>query len=65
MSSHAGRFVLVLTDSEHKMNGCYVSKPGVEHSYCSGLNWAQRFPTRAAAKASACGNERVEKLRLA
>ena len=44
----------VLVRSE---DGKYVSKPGSERSYTTKLENAQTFPTEAAAKANACGNE--------
>ena len=41
--------------------GClYVSKPGSKSSYTQLLQYAQTYPTRAAAESNACGNEHVE-----
>lgn len=40
-------------------NGMYVTKPGGHNSYTKSLKHAQRFPTKEAALADACGNERA------
>lgn len=52
-----GRFVL-----KRNSDGKYVAKSGMLHSYTRDLAQARRFQSRAAASASACGNEQVFEL---
>lgn len=40
-------------------DGKYVAPPGREHSYTSKLEKARIFPTKDAAEADKCGNERA------
>lgn len=40
-------------------DGKYVTRPGSAHSYTAKLQEADTFPTREAAEAGKCGNERV------
>lgn len=41
-------------------NGDYVAPSGSHFAYTRFLEVARKYPTREAAKADACGNERVE-----
>jgi hypothetical protein len=39
-------------------SGGYLARPGSQHSYTRKLEHAQTFPTREAAQAQCCENER-------
>lgn len=47
---------------QNRGTGGYVNWPGHDKSYTRNILSARRFPTREAAEAECCGNERVVSL---
>lgn len=47
-----------------KNNGRYVALPGRKSSFTTKVENAQKFDTKEAAQANACGNETVVPLRM-